>query len=121
LKLIQIHILKLQLNLRGSSPAAAQSFVRPKDWSKRRPTLARLLTQVPGAEQMNAGRAKLAGAQTGCPAGSAAIHPAPAMSLNGVKVKSLILTPSSLLSFSGVLELTTTSCRQVALKQDAPG
>jgi hypothetical protein len=36
---------------------------------------------------MNAGRAKLADAQTGCPADSPFIHPPPALALNGVKVK----------------------------------
>jgi len=31
--------------------------VRAKDWIKTRPTLSRLLSQVPGDEKMNAGRA----------------------------------------------------------------
>jgi len=61
--------------------------VRAKDRIKTRPTLSRLLSQVPGAEQMNAGRAKLANAQTGCPSLSASIHPPPALALNGGKVK----------------------------------
>jgi len=43
--------------LRGCAPHDAQSFVRAKVENKTRPTLSRLLSQVPGAEQMNAGRA----------------------------------------------------------------
>ena len=44
---------------RGCAPHAASAFVRAKVENKTRPTLSRLLMQVPGAAQMNAGRAKL--------------------------------------------------------------
>jgi len=50
---------KLQNNkVTGLRPARCLSFYYAKAGSKTRPTLARLLSQVPGAEQMNAGRAK---------------------------------------------------------------
>jgi len=57
-------------------------------FDQRHPTLSRLLSQVLGAERLNAGRTKLAGAQAGCPAVSPFIRPTSALSLDGVKVKS---------------------------------
>jgi len=65
-------------------------LVRPKDLIKGHPTLSRLLTQVPGAERLTAGRAKTQLAlQTVCPSGSASSRPSPALSLDGVEGQKL--------------------------------
>jgi len=76
-------------SLAGRQPRTLPHLLAPKRWEQKAPHAFAPAAQVPGAEQMNAGRAKLADAQTGCPAVSASIHSSPALSLNGGKSKTI--------------------------------
>jgi hypothetical protein len=67
-----------------AAPPAAKLLAAQK-LAKRRPTLSRLLTQVPGAEPLTAGRAKTRWRSNICPAISALFTSTPALSLDGVK------------------------------------
>jgi hypothetical protein len=73
----------IQTQDRGVATPPAAKLLAAQKLAKGRPTLSRLLSQVPGSEASSAGRAKTRWRSDICPASSALLPPAPALSLDG--------------------------------------